>query len=257
MKLRGANSDPQSLARVGKSRRLDRPVSSKHRATETTMYRRLSASRSFLAIACVATAAAGFIIGSSAEPSSASIALQEGMQDMPPEMLAMMERWESLGELRPEHEAMHDSAGTWLIESEWFTAPGAPPEEQLMMAKIRPIMGGRYMYEEISALMQNPDGTRSPWTAVAISGYDNRLAKHSFVWIDNTGTSMTVGYGDQTAPDEWTYEYSAYDMMADAMVERKNIINKLGPDSHTFEMHTRMPDGTWFKNMEMSYSRAQ
>ena len=221
------------------------------------MPRPITAARSIMIVACAATAAAGFILGSSADSSSASIALQEGMQDMPPEMLEMMQRWESLGEIRPEHKEMHDSAGTWLIESEWYMAPGAPPEEQLMMAKIRPIMGGRYMYEEISALMQNPDGTQSPWTAVAISGFDNRLGKHSFVWIDNTGTSMTIGYGDQTAPNEWTYEYSAYDMMVDEMVERKNIVNKLGPDSHTFEIHTKMPDGTWFKNVLMNYSRAQ
>ncbi|GAB4550914.1 MAG: hypothetical protein Tsb0013_12860 [Phycisphaerales bacterium] len=168
----------------------------------------------------------------------------------------MMERWMEHAELRPEHAAMQKNAGTWLVSAEYRMAPGAPPEESVMIAQIRPVMGGRFMIEDISGVMETAPGQQAPWSGMAISGYDNRLEKHTFVWFDSAGTSMTTGYGDQTGPNEWTYEYEMYDPMVGAVTQRKNVITVTAPDRHTFDMHTKQPDGSWFKNMTMEYTRA-
>ncbi len=221
-------------------------------------------------IAATVAAAAGFILGSST-PAATGAAMQaehqrgqdhdehthsdDGMGGMPPEMQEMMQRWAEHAELTDNHKAMHDQAGTWLVKSQWWMGPGAPPEESMMIAQIRPIMGGRFMLEEMSGLMEQAPGQMVPWAGMAITGYDNHLEKNSFVWFDNTGTSLTTGHGEKTGRNTWTYEYDMYDAMMGAEVTRKNVITKKTANEHVFDMFTKMPDGSWFKNMRMTYTR--
>lgn len=218
------------------------------------MPRSCTVSRSLLVSAVASAGAIGFITGSLPVTSVASQTQEDMLQGMPPEMLEMMKRWEEYGALRDEHKEMHSTAGTWLVSSQWWMSPDAPPQEQVMISEIRPFSGGRYMIEEMSGLMDSPQG-KMPWTGMAITGFDNRLGKHTFVWVDSSGTSILTGHGDKTAPNQWTFEYEAYDPKYDTIVQRKNVVSREGDDLQIFDMYTKEPDGDWFKNMSMTYTR--
>lgn len=222
-----------------------------------------SKSASVIVVAASIAAAAGFIVGSSTPDADAARLQSDRHQDsdhampeMSPEMAQMMERWAKHSEITKQHEALQKSEGSWIVNSSWWMGPGAPEESHTFMATIRPIMGGRFMLEEMSGLMEMAPGQMTPWHGTAITGYDNHKEQFSFVWFDNTGTSLTIGYGDQTGRNEWTYEYEAYDPMMGAPTQRKNVITRTSDDQHVFDMYTKMPDGTWFKNMRMTYNRA-
>lgn len=178
------------------------------------------------------------------------------MGAMPPEMMEAMTRWQEHAEINEHHKHLQKGEGSWLVQSKWWQGPGAPPEENAMISQIRPIMGGHFMLEEMSGLMEMAPGQQTPWNGMAITGYDNHKEQYVFVWFDNMTSSIMMGYGDQTGRHEWTYEYDAYDPMVGAEVSRKNVITEKNDNEQVFDMYTKQPDGSWFKNMEMTYLRA-
>lgn len=208
-------------------------------------------------LALLLASGAGFVLGSSAtDAGAASAQPSDTLTPMPTEMMAMMKRWDEHRAVSDEHKHLHAHQGTWLVTGKFWMNPAAPPQEYQMMAESTPIMNGLFVQEQMGGILDMGAGP-SPWSGMSISGYDNTQDRYVFVWFDSGSSSMTMGHGEQTKPDEWRYEYDMFDPMAGATVPYTHTIQMVSADKSVMTQSRKGPDGSWVKTMELVYTRSR
>lgn len=166
----------------------------------------------------------------------------------------MMQKWMEMNAPGEVHAEMQQMAGNWNSVNTYWAYPGAEPSVSNMKATIKPIMGGRYMLETVKGTMNMGD-QKMPMEGMNIMAYDNMKQKHMYCWIDNYGTGLFIGEGEEKADGSIVFMSEMMDPMSGEMVEMKSIARHNSKDDMEFEMYRDM-GGSWFKEMHIHYTRA-
>ena len=170
----------------------------------------------------------------------------------------MMQMWMEMSTPGEEHAEMMKFAGEWNNKNTHWMAPGAPPETNTSTTTYKPIMGGRYLLETVKGTMDMGDGNPMPWEGMNILAYDKMTGMHKFCWIDSMGTGMFVGEGEASS-DGKTITYFTKNVPSwttGEMTTYKTVATHINENNTSLKMFEKMPDGSWFQNMEITSSRA-
>lgn len=201
-----------------------------------------------LLTAACALAAVGLFVG-------AQVRSQEKAPPQPPTETAgedMMAKWQALNAKGPEHERFKEMVGTWDTLTRMWMAPGAKPMETKGTATFRLILDGRYVEQRYKCLMGD-----QPFEGLGIEGFDRLKKKYVSIWMDSTSTGIFMSEGT-VDPSGKVYTY--YGKVDDPLTGQKDkvvkcVIRQIDNDRVLFEMFDRLPGGTEFRTMEITYTR--
>lgn len=150
------------------------------------------------------------------------------------------------------HERLNHFVGTWNVTNRMWMEPGAEPMESTASTNVKWVLDGRFLMEEYKGDMMG-----TPFTGLGISGFDNHEGKYTSLWMDSMGTAVMKSTGSVDSSGKvFTYHGSYWDPWSKMDTNCKFVLKITGKDSHTFTMYVLMPDGSEFKTMEMTYTRA-
>lgn len=86
----------------------------------------------------------------------------------------------------PQHAELMKRAGDYAT-TQIFYAPGAQPRESSGTAKLKSILGGRFLQEENSG-----ESLGQPYTGLRLYGYNNGSKQYEAIWIYNGSTAFLV-----------------------------------------------------------------
>lgn len=180
-----------------------------------------------------------------------SMFAQEEQQADQAQQDAAMKAWTDFMTPGDEHAMLAKGTGEWKVSQKFWMMPGGEPMETEGSAVGEMIMGGRY-------LVMNHSGNAMgmPFEGMSIEGYDNAADKFVSVWIDNLGTG--VAYSEGHFDEEsglLVYEGSMTDPITKEDVWFKQTTKTVNDNELYFEMFIKAPDGTEFKNMEMTFTK--
>jgi len=127
---------------------------------------------------------------------------QEKKAEPPPsaEMQEMMRKWQEAMTPGAEHKHLAYFTGTWATETKmWMNGPDAPPEVVKGSSTLKPVLGGRFIQQEMKSTMMG-----QPWNGVGLLGYDNFRKAYVGSWVDNSSTAILTMEGSAN-PDHTVY----------------------------------------------------
>jgi hypothetical protein len=164
---------------------------------------------------------------------------------------AMMEKYMKAATPGPEHADLGKLAGKWKLAVTAWMAPGAPPQKSDGSAEFKPILGGRYMQQEVHGDMGG-----QPFEGLGIEGYDNVTKQRVGTWVDSMSTGPMVTRGKCAAgAKKCTFRGKMPDAVAGKEVPVSETLTMIDDNSFKFEMNGPGPDGKVFKMMEIVYTR--
>ena len=166
----------------------------------------------------------------------------------------MMKQWMALAQPGEEHARLATLAGTWSNVNSHTMYPGAEPEKSTSKAVLTSVLGGRFLTEHVTGEFAF-QGEKIDFEGMGLFGFDNLKQKHFFAWVDNLGTMMMVAEGTTDAKGNIVYHSTMPDPMSGADKSIKSVLTFTSESEHTFEMYEKLPDGTWFKNMQIDAKR--
>ncbi len=164
---------------------------------------------------------------------------------------AVMEKYMKAALPGPEHEKMAKMAGKWKLAVTMWMAPGAPPQKSDATAEFKPILGGRYLQQEVRGNMNG-----QPFEGMGVEGYDNVTKERFGTWVDSMSTGAMVMKGKCAAgAKKCTLKGKVSDAIAGKEVPVSETVTVNDDNSFTFEMQGPGPDGKMFKTVEILYTR--
>jgi len=170
-----------------------------------------------------------------------------------PEEQAMMEKYTKAATPGPEHQQMAKMAGKWKLQVTSWMKPGAPPMKSEGTAEFKPILGGRFLEEEVHG-----DMAGQPFEGKGTQGFDNVTKERWGTWVDNMGTGTMLMKGKCPAEaKKCTMKGKVSDAAAGKEITVSEITTMKDDNNFTFEMFGPGPDGKQFKTLEIVYTRAE
>jgi hypothetical protein len=173
----------------------------------------------------------------------------EQMEKMQEEMA----RWMELAKPGKQHAELTKTAGMWQQQITHWMYPGAEPEMSTGTARLESILGGRFILERVNASAMF--GSDQKFEGLGIRGFDNATQKHVFAWVDNMGTTIMTGEGTPDASGKAVTFLSECAGPGGESYQMKSVSRAESDDRHVYEMYSKLEDGTWFRNMEIVYTR--
>lgn len=165
----------------------------------------------------------------------------------------MMQEWAQPG---PEHAELAKVVGTWDQEITMWMYPNAEPQTSAGVSTIKTILGGRFLLEKVRGEM-DMGGEKMLFEGLGIFGYDNFKKKYVYTWVDNMGTMIMLAEGTPDATGKViTYLGEIPDPATGETKTVKTISRRESDDREVVEMHNQLPDGSWFKSMEIVMTRS-
>lgn len=149
------------------------------------------------------------------------------------------------------HAWFEKAVGEWKVTNKYWYSPDSEPEVSEGTATAEMIMGGRYLQFTHHGTIMG-----MPFEGISIEGYDNSRGKYIAIWFDNMGTSIT--YSEGTFDNEnnlLVYEGYMTDPMTKEQAWFKQTVKEVNKSRYDFEMFMKSPDGSEFKNMEITFTR--
>jgi hypothetical protein len=176
---------------------------------------------------------------------------QAGQRQMSPAEQAMMQKYMEAATPGPEHQKLAKLAGKWKMQVTAWPMPGAPPEKSEGTAEFKPILGGRYVVQEVKATMAG-----QPFEGQGTMGFDNVTKERFSTWTDNMSTGLLVMRGKCPADaKKCTTRGQTSDAMAGKMVSFAGTTTMTDDNDFTFELRGPGPDGKQYKMIEIKYTR--
>jgi hypothetical protein len=159
--------------------------------------------------------------------------------------------WASLSKPGPSHKLLASFAGDWDVKVTFWSDPKSKGDSSSGTSKISWILGDRFLQENFKGKIAGED-----YVGLGIIGYDNGSRTFKTVWADSLNTAMTTSVGKYD-PERNTFELESqvYDPLVSGVKSVYSTIKINSPDSYTFSMLDRSPEGREFKSLEMEYSR--
>jgi hypothetical protein len=163
----------------------------------------------------------------------------------------MMEKYMKAATPGPEHQQMAKMAGKWKLQVTAWMAPGAPPMKSDGTAEFKPILGGRYLEEEVHGTMGD-----QPFEGHGVQGFDNVTKTRFATWMDSMSTGPMLMKGKCAAGAKaCTMKGKVSDAVAGKEVAVSSTATIKDDNTFTFEMQGPGPDGKPFKTLEIVYTR--
>jgi hypothetical protein len=183
---------------------------------------------------------------------AASALAEEAKKAPSAEEQAAMEKYMKAATPGPEHQQMAKMAGKWKLQVTMWMAPGAPPTKSDGTAEFRPILGGRYLEEEVHGSMGD-----QPFEGRGVQGFDNVTKQHFGTWMDSMSTGPMVMRGKCGADGKkCAMKGKVSDAVAGKEVPVTSVMTAKDDNTYVFEMTAPAPDGKQFKTLEIVYTRA-
>ena len=165
---------------------------------------------------------------------------------------AAMEKYMKAATPGPEHQRLAKLAGKWKLQvTSWF-APGAEPQKSEGTAEFKPILGGRFLQQEVHGTMMGDQ----KFEGMGLEGYDNVTKERFGTWVDNMSTGATMMRGKcASGAKKCTLKGRMADAMAGKEVPISETFTMTDDNNFTFQMYGPGPDGKSFKTLEITYTR--
>ena len=96
------------------------------------------------------------------------------------------------------------------------------------------------------------------YIGLGLIGYDNGSRNFKTVWADSLNTALTTSVGKyDPEQNSLQLESQVYDPLVSGVKTVYSRIKITSPDSYTFSMLDRSPEGREFKSLEMQYTRVR
>jgi hypothetical protein len=163
-------------------------------------------------------------------------------------MMAEMQRYANPGAM---HTFLDPLVGKWKTSTKMWMGPEPTVSEGTCERTW--ILGGRFLQSKYVGTFD-----KMPFEGMEILGYDMKKKEYTNVWIDNMGTSLSIGTGGQSdaAGKVITINASFDDPMSGKPTPYRMATKVLSNDSHTFTM-TATVDGKDVNQMEITYTRVK
>lgn len=148
-----------------------------------------------------------------------------------------------------EHEALKKNVGEWDVAMKYWMAPGAPPMDMQGQAKMKLILGGKYVRQDFSG---NFGGM--PFAGIGISGFDTVDKKHTSLWLDNMSPVMMTSIGEEK-DGKLEYKSKGVNQMSGKKQDERQVLVWDGDDKFMMTFYAPGPDGKESKSMELTYTR--
>ncbi len=188
----------------------------------------------------------------------------EGMPQMTPEMLALMEQ--CMANMNPgeHHKVLQGFVGSWKTTSKfWYTGEGnGPPMVTEGKSEVRSVLGGRFIMEEHHGELKMPNDkgelTTMPHDGIGMVGYDNDRNMYVGSWFSNVSTAMLT-YTGNPSRDGKTITF--YGQMDEPMLKTfgrhvRYVISIVNKDRRVFSLYD-LHAGDNYKVIEVTYDRAK
>jgi hypothetical protein len=163
----------------------------------------------------------------------------------------MTKAWMAYATPGPGQKALEATVGTWDVQSKFWMAPGAPPQESTGTSENRMILGGRYLEQRYEGTMMG-----QPFSGIGVTAFDNYKKKYIASWIDTAGTGIMVTTG---IADKAGKVITSWGTMDDPglgkTVKVKTVVTIVDADHHTYESWGSGPDGKMAKSLEIHFTR--
>lgn len=165
----------------------------------------------------------------------------------------IMAEWAKYAEPGEHHRLLEPTIGTFAVSGKMWPEPGA--SEPIMMggeSVTKWVLGGRFAMTHYNAEFMG-----QPFEGMGMVGFDRYTQRYQSYWWDTFGT-MTYETTGSVSPDGKTFVF--HGSMLDpaqggAVVRTRDIIRVVDNNTHSMEMHHTLPDGSWMKVMEITYTR--
>ncbi len=117
-----------------------------------------------------------------------SLAQAQSAQNPPSSQVVQEQMQQAMAAAQPgpQHAALMKRAGDYTTK-ETFYAPGAEPQESTGTAKLKAILGGRFLEEENSG-----QSLAQPYSGLRLYGYNNGSGQYEAIWIYDGSTAFLV-----------------------------------------------------------------
>ncbi|TAJ18163.1 MAG: DUF1579 domain-containing protein [Planctomycetota bacterium] len=164
------------------------------------------------------------------------------------DMAKMMAEMERLGTPGPEHAALMQDAGAWDNTIKLRMAPDQPWIESTGTVKAHPVLGGRYLMQEIEGNMMG-----MPFQGLQLLGYDKLTNEYTAVWGDSMSTWMVTSRGKEGPKGVFDMRGTMIDV-AGQRPYRMVTTNK-SPDERFIVMYDTIPPHGEIVVMEITSKR--
>lgn len=151
------------------------------------------------------------------------------------------------------HEQLAKEAGVWYGKTTIWMGPDAEPAKGECVATVTPIMEGRFVKWDMAG--QIP--AMGAYTGLGLYGFDNVSQKLTSAWIDNRGTGISTGEGEQSSDGRTrTWKFTANCPVAKKAVTFREVETLTSPDAKTVETFITDPkSGKEFRMMALELTR--
>jgi len=166
----------------------------------------------------------------------------------------MMRVWKEYSKPGPEHKQLTSLAGKWKYQSKVWQAEGARPELSSGTAYFRPVLGGRFIQQEVHGKAMG-----MPFEGLGIIGYNNLKKTFETIWADNFGTGFTRGTATFDQASKTLKEEGAFTCPKNGGAESKYRAELTWVDRRTLTytfFSSDLKTNKEFKSMEMTYKRS-
>ena len=148
------------------------------------------------------------------------------------------------------HEQLARMAGDYTTVSKFMMKPGDPGRETQGSAKLKTILGGRFIMEETegSLLGQKNSGFH-------LLGYNNGAGQYEGTWA-YTGSTALMNLKGSSKDDGKTIELAAtYEQIKGTVTNLTVVIRQIDDDHLVVALIAKGPDGKQGPTLETSYTR--
>ena len=180
-----------------------------------------------------------------------------GAPQMDPKMMEAMKRMEEHGALNENHGYLKQFEGEWDCNMKWWMNEGGPAIANKVTSSAKVGYDGHFLIEKVQGNVTMAEGMPpSPFSGMAIMGYDNQKKQFSSTWIDNMCGSVMTQHGSASQGGKvFTFEGDSYCPMNDKVCHFKSVCTVVDANTRKMEMWGPGLDGKVFKSMEIMYTR--
>jgi len=171
----------------------------------------------------------------------------------PAAMQEMMKKWKEAMTPGDAHKHLNFLVGSWTFESKaWMNGPEAPPEVSKGTSTMKPILGGRFILQEMKSTMMG-----MPMDGIGYLGYDNFKKTYVGLWLDNTSTAIYTMEGSANADHTVFTLEGKSDEPATGEKDKpmQYVWRVIDKKTHVFEIHDLSLKNGNTKVMEMTYHK--
>ena len=180
-----------------------------------------------------------------------SVALSQDDAEPTQQQDPTMQMWIDFMTPGEQHQWLAQRVGDWDVATSYWTAPGAPPVENLLHGSYEMVLGGRYLSQKVDEM----DWEGMPFGGYGFIGFDNSQKQFVSAWIDSFGTGIASGRGTRNSDGVLDWTYTSTDPFSGQEIRGRSTEEEISADEFIVTYFKTMPDGTEMKEMVQHATR--